>query len=314
MSKLKHYLYYLDNKIFIEPDKIYTIGRAPDNIIQLPGKSTSRKHAHILWQDGHFVIEDINSTNGVFVNGEKCEKKTLFDGDHITIGTFYLVYKEFNTDELDKTDMDYALTDTLVIEHQIAELLKSITDKKIQDKVITLKQCINKSKCKLDRLANRDRLTGLYNRRYFDEEIKKELERAVRYNYFLSLFMIDIDFFKKINDTYGHQKGDQVLAVVSSIILENTRMNDIVARYGGEEIVVLIPETGANNSMYVAEKIRSRVESGTIEQINIPVTVSIGGAFYKRNDTAAKLIKKADDALYKAKERGRNIVVINNHV
>jgi diguanylate cyclase (GGDEF)-like protein len=310
MSKLKYYLYYLDNKILLEPDKIYDIGRESDNIIQLPGQSISRKHAQVLWQDGHFVIEDTNSTNGVFVNGEKCEKKILFDGDHITIGTFYLVYKEHNTDESDKADMDYTLTDTLMIEHQVAELLKSIADKKIQDKVINLKQCINIAKSKLDELANRDRLTRLYNRRYFDEEIEKELERAVRYNYSLSLFMIDIDFFKKINDTYGHQKGDKVLTVVSSIILENTRMNDIVARYGGEEIVVLIPEMGSNDSMYIAEKIRSKVESETIKQINIPVTVSIGGAFYKTKDSSTKLIKKADNALYEAKKRGRNKVVI----
>jgi diguanylate cyclase (GGDEF)-like protein len=314
MNNLKYSLYYLDNKIFLEPDKIYTIGRESDNIIQLPDQTASRKHAHILWQDGHFVIEDTNSTNGVFVNGEKCEKQILFDGDHITIGTFYLVYKEDNSDELDRTDMDYALTDTLVIEHQVAELLKSISDKKIQDKVINLKQSINKTKSKLDKLANRDRLTKLYNRRYFDEEIEKELERAVRYKYSLSLFMIDIDFFKKINDTYGHQKGDQVLAVVSSIISENTRLNDIVARYGGEEIVVLIPEMVSDNAMYLAEKIRSRVETETSKRIAILVTVSIGGAFYKTNDSSTNLIKKADDALYEAKKRGRNRVIINNHI
>jgi pSer/pThr/pTyr-binding forkhead associated (FHA) protein len=93
MPNLTYCLYYLDSKIFLEPDITYTIGRESGSIIQLPGQTTSRKHAQISWRDGHFIIEDTNSTNGVFVNGQKSDKQVLFDGDHITIGTFYLVYK-----------------------------------------------------------------------------------------------------------------------------------------------------------------------------------------------------------------------------
>lgn len=123
--------------------------------------------------------------------------------------------------------------------------------------------------------------------------------------------MIDIDHFKNINDTYGHQKGDHVLTAVSSIITENMRINDLVARYGGEEIVVVIPEMESNNSPFIAEKIRNRIEIETIKRTGIQVTISIGGAFYKKNDNTENLIRKADKALYEAKKRGRNRVVIN---
>jgi diguanylate cyclase (GGDEF)-like protein len=312
MSNLKYYLYYLDKKIPLNPDITYTIGRDTKNLIQLPGQLISRHHAKIYWQDKHFIIEDTNSTNGIFINGQKSDKSILYDGDHIVIGTFYLVYREYDIQYSDEMEFDDTLTDTLLIEHQIADLLKSISDIQIKDKLLNLKKIMNNVKTKLDRLANRDRLTKLFNRRHFDEELKREFERAVRYKFSISLFMIDIDDFKKINDTYGHQKGDQVLTIVASIISENSRINDLVARYGGEEIVVVIPEMSSDNSMYIAEKIRNRVEKLAKERCGIQVTISIGGASSKKNDTPQSLIKKADRALYEAKKRGKNRVIINN--
>jgi diguanylate cyclase (GGDEF)-like protein len=310
MKNLKYCIYYLDTKILLKPEKTYSIGRDKSNEIKLPGFATSRKHARLLWQDEHFVIEDAKSTNGLFVNGQKCDKHVLFDGDHINIGTFYLVYKEYDPKRADPSDLDYALSDTLIIEHQIAELLKSISDRKIQEKLINLKMYINKFKNKLDKLANRDRLTRLYNRRYFDEEFIKELERSARYKYSLSLFMIDLDDFKKINDAFGHQKGDHVLSAAASIISENTRLNDLVARYGGEEIVVVIPEIDPNNAVLIAEKIRGCIEKESAKRIGIKLTASIGGAFKTAEDSGESLISKADNALYEAKKRGKNRVVI----
>ena len=309
MTELKYYLYYLDTKLNLEPESIYTIGRDKDNIIQLPGLTTSRKHARILWEDMHFLIEDTKSTNGIFINGQKCNRHVLFDGDHITIGTFFLVYKEYDAKGLNVDNFDYTLTDTLIIEHQIADLLKDISDKNIQEKLINLKMHFNRFKSKLDRLANRDRLTRLYNRRYFDEEFRKEIERSARYRYSIALLMIDIDNFKKINDTYGHQKGDQVLSVVASIISESLRLNDLVARYGGEEIVVLIPQAESAKLLQIAEKIRIRVENETIERLGLMVTVSIGCAYSSADAGGDSLIKVADEALYEAKDSGKNKVV-----
>jgi diguanylate cyclase (GGDEF)-like protein len=309
MNELKYYLYYLDNKILLDPESCYSIGRDDGNAIQLPDQTASRKHARIIWKDGHFVIEDLDSTNGVFINGRKSANQILYDGDHIVIGTFYLVYREYEKDNDEKSDFESSLTDTILIEHQISQLLKSISDKKIREKVIDLKISMNNVKSKLDKLANRDRLTKLYNRRYFDEELKKEFERAERYKFSISLFMIDIDDFKKINDTYGHQKGDLVLSGISSIIAAKIRLNDLAARYGGEEFVVIIPEISSGNSLNIAEKIRKQIESDSLKKTGIKVTVSIGSATKKKNDTPESLIKKADKALYEAKKSGKNRVI-----
>ncbi len=309
---MRYCLYYLDTKINLKQDIEYIIGRDPQVVIRIPGQTTSRKHARIIFRNGRFLIEDTNSTNGIFVNGKKTLMHVLFDGDHINIGTCYLVYKEFGKAVFEE-EFDRELTDTLLIEHQMAELLQSISDKKTHKQLLNLKRSINRAKTKLHALANRDRLTRLYNRRYLDEELAKELERAKRYNYILSFFLIDIDNFKQVNDIHGHQKGDQVLAAVASVIRENTRVNDLVARYGGEEIAVVVPEMKSDMSIRIAEKIRGMIESGMPKCVGLPVTVSIGVGFYSPGEKPEQLITKSDKALYEAKKRGKNRVVIYNH-
>ena len=155
-----------------------------------------------------------------------------------------------------------------------------------------------------------DGLTGLYIRRYFQLTLEQEFQRARRYDRKFSLLMIDIDHFKSINDTYGHQQGDAVLKEVAKILRYQTREVDLVARYGGEEMSVILPETNLEGAMLTAEKIRS-----TVERYQFPgglkVTVSIGAAYCDKNYPPDKeaLIKLADDALYRAKETGRNKVV-----
>ncbi|MBN1524309.1 MAG: GGDEF domain-containing protein [Spirochaetales bacterium] len=296
----------------LDPDIVYTLGRSRDNLVLLPGQTVSRRHAEISWDKKHFVLRDLGSTNGMIVNGKQCFTHALFDGDHIEIGTLFLVYKEYDEKKSEEADFDRELTDTLMIEHQIAELLESVSERQVHEKIIRLKKTINNAKTKMNQLANRDRLTRLYNRRFFDEELQKEIERAKRYGYILSLFMIDIDHFKQVNDGHGHQKGDQVLAAVSSIIRKHTRVNDLVARYGGEEIAVVIPEMKSDNSVQIAEKIRFMVERDSEAKAGIPVTVSIGVSFHAGNDSPDRLIKKADKALYEAKRRGRNRVIVYN--
>jgi len=310
-SLMTRCVYYLDAKMNLDPEKIYTIGRDQENSICLPGQTTSRKHAKIFFQDGCFVIEDTESTNGTFVNSKRTKSEILHDGDHIGIGTCYLVYKEFDLDKLED-EFDRELTDTLLIEHQMAELLESVADRETHDQLLNLKRSINHAKEKLHSLANRDRLTRLYNRRYFDEELQKEMERARRYGYMLSLFMIDIDHFKLVNDEHGHLAGDKALASVAAIIRKHTRVNDLVARYGGEEIVVVIPEMKSDTSIMIAEKIRLMVEAETPKTAGMPLTVSIGIAFYIKDDKPEMLVGDADKALYEAKRRGRNRVLVYN--
>ena len=159
-------------------------------------------------------------------------------------------------------------------------------------------------------LANVDGLTGIYNRRYFEQRILEELERSLRYNGSLSLLMIDIDNFKKLNDEFGHLLGDEVLRQVSSIFEQHLRKLDVVCRYGGEEFAILVPETHGNRATAVAEKLRKIIESWNFPGVPRPVTISIGVAeFPSDGRTRDELMKAADDALYSAKQQGRNRVV-----
>jgi diguanylate cyclase (GGDEF)-like protein len=162
-------------------------------------------------------------------------------------------------------------------------------------------------------LAIRDQLTGLFNRRYFDEAITAEVARASRYGRDLSVIFLDVDFFKKYNDQYGHQHGDVVLKRISHIIKLNIREIDIATRYGGEEFVVILPETPRDDAYTVAEKIRQSVEETAASAIGnrnaTAITVSAGVASLGQDImNVHQLIAKADQAVYEAKRTGRNAV------
>jgi diguanylate cyclase len=164
---------------------------------------------------------------------------------------------------------------------------------------------------KLMELNIRDGLTGIYNRRYFDSQLSAECERHRRYGRELSLIIMDIDFFKSINDTHGHQCGDQVLKTVAGGIASSIRKSDCMARYGGEEFACLLPETGLKNALLVAENFRKHVEETAIihQGADIRVTVSLGVSGYAPGDSSETLLERADRALYQAKRTGRNKVV-----
>lgn len=164
---------------------------------------------------------------------------------------------------------------------------------------------------KTKELTYRDAVTELFNRRYFEEALEREVRRAVRYNLPLSLLLADIDHFKIYNDTNGHHQGDNVLKEVAARITENTRQVDIVARYGGEEFVVILPMTSKTHARLVAEKLRRSVEETKVpgEEV-LPggrLTISLGLAAYPEDaSNPTGLIQAADAALYTAKRRGRN--------
>lgn len=170
---------------------------------------------------------------------------------------------------------------------------------------------------KISLMAIIDELTQLYNRRHFHVCLDQELNRSKRYGNLISLLMLDIDYFKKVNDTYGHQAGDTVLAGVSKIVKSITRTTDIVARYGGEEIVIILPQTSLQGAVKCAEKIRQSIGQKEFKEGNdqtLSVTVSIGVSSLTRiekliKDEAKHIIKMADEALYTAKASGRNQVV-----
>ncbi len=164
-------------------------------------------------------------------------------------------------------------------------------------------------------LAFKDGLTGLYNHRYFQELMDREVHRSTRYNRPLSLIMIDIDHFKQINDAFGHQRGDHVLKQIGKIIRNTIRASDIASRYGGEEFAVVLPETELRGAAVLAERIRKNIESCPFDLngTKTKVTVSLGVTTYvpgKKIIQKGKIIDTADRALYKSKEKGRNRVSI----
>jgi two-component system cell cycle response regulator len=163
--------------------------------------------------------------------------------------------------------------------------------------------CRNQSQ--LARMALCDGLTGVFNRAYFDVTIEKEVARSLRSKKPLSLLLVDLDHFKRINDTLGHQAGDRVLAEVASILREQSRLSDTVCRYGGEEFAIILPETPPAHAPLVAERIRHRISN---LQGEVPVTVSIGinCAEKAENLIPESLFAGADAALYAAKRSGRN--------
>jgi two-component system chemotaxis family response regulator WspR len=177
---------------------------------------------------------------------------------------------------------------------------------------------LEQSNAELKRLSSLDGLTGIANRRHFDETLEKEWRRCMRENAELSLILIDIDFFKPFNDTYGHQGGDDTLQKVAKVLAETAcRSSDLVARYGGEEFVVVLPSTDAKGVAALGEKLRAAVEKLAIpheaSQANTVVTISSGATTISPKDsvTIEEFIETADKALYQAKENGRNQIICN---
>jgi diguanylate cyclase (GGDEF)-like protein len=163
-----------------------------------------------------------------------------------------------------------------------------------------------------EELASRDGLTGLYNHRMFYSLLKDEIVRTQRFKRPVSLLMLDIDHFKRVNDTYGHQAGDAILKGLSILLMKQARAVDRVCRYGGEEFMVILPETDTAVAMNIAERLRAEVERqpfGINGGKTAGITVSIGVATYPQQvDSLEALVKAADDALYAAKQGGRNRV------
>jgi diguanylate cyclase (GGDEF)-like protein/PAS domain S-box-containing protein len=158
--------------------------------------------------------------------------------------------------------------------------------------------------------ATHDALTGIFNRRHVEGVLRKELDRADRHARPLSVAMLDADHFKNINDTYGHQTGDEVLREISERCRKTLRSNDVLGRYGGEEFVVVFPETNLEEAGAVAERLRVAVAENPIKvgDNRLAVTVSIGLAAYAPGQDIDKLFQRADAALYTAKQDGRNVV------
>lgn len=159
----------------------------------------------------------------------------------------------------------------------------------------------------LQGLAMKDKLTGLYNRLKLDEVLVNELEKSKQYNHNLGVIILDIDFFKEVNDNYGHQIGDEVLIAISTELDKTLRFSDSIFRWGGEEFIILCLEVDKNSIERIAQNVRQKVESIKHTKIK-KLTISLGTTISNKTDTMDSIIKRADEALYLAKNSGRNCV------
>lgn len=184
---------------------------------------------------------------------------------------------------------------------------------KIHLKIKQLQDNLRRSNELLLELSNTDYLTGLFNRRYLMKELEKEFQRSARKGSNLSLIILDVDYFKRVNDTYGHLQGDIVLQKVAQQLQKELRGYDIAARYGGEEFIAVLPDASVADAAFVAERIRAAIQEltfdGELHELTITVSLGVAGIKLSERGSVDDLIKLADDALYRAKSDGRNRVM-----
>lgn len=236
----------------------------------------------VLYTMGRSRLFSYEITNPI----EELSKQTTFVGtDKIN-----LPLKESNIEEIDQLNFNFA---RMVAELKLGKINLIHTERRKNE---YLEKSIH------------DPLSGLYNRLKFDEVMKEEISKAALYNKPLSLIMLDIDYFKNINDTLGHLAGDEVIKEFAKIIKNNSRNSDVVVRNGGDEFLIICVNTDLKSAELFAENIRAQIQKGTFPQ-EYKVTSSIGVASYKKGDNLEDIIAKADKALYIAKENGRNRVI-----
>lgn len=267
------YLFFLAGpllgKFFPLQDGVTVLGRSPDVDIMINDSRISRRHLQITVEGEDVSIEDLGSTNGTFVNGDRIKLHKLKADDKIQISP--------------ATIFKFSLAD--------------------EDEKVAINE--------LYELGVIDPLTNAYNKRYFIDRLKEELSHSKRSKISLSLMMIDIDFFKKVNDTHGHLAGDHVLIKLAKILQAMTRHEDIVARYGGEEFAVILRNTGEEGAHLLAERIRNTIAGTPVhfEEKTVIFTISIGIATLSEKcnfETVENLISASDKCLYYSKEHGRN--------
>jgi diguanylate cyclase (GGDEF)-like protein len=193
------------------------------------------------------------------------------------------------------------------------ELLKEISTRKETE------AALRKSREELRRLAMTDALTGLFNRRHFNRVAEEEISRTLRYQHPLSVMVFDLDFFKRVNDNFGHSSGDRVLVMIARITREVLRTTEVAARYGGEEFIVLLPETPASAAAVVAERLRGKIEEAELQSERGPIAVTasfgVSDALHRSDakpeeQVLSEFISSADRAMYASKAAGRNRVMV----
>lgn len=296
----------LESRVDTEIQKIKSILDAQDNIIILSNKET------------------INIVNKRFLEFFKVDSIEEFINSYNSI--FDLFIKEYgfiSKDILSKNDSYYEFIKNLAEVDSVIKIKNSQNEDRIftinidnydesNDFYVVSLTDITEIKEKsnlLEYQASHDTLTGLFNRNKFNSLLGKEIRRSSRYRNNLSLILFDIDFFKIVNDEYGHQIGDEVLKEIAKLITQNVREHDTIVRWGGEEFLLLLPETDLKGASIVAEKIRITIYKQSLTKFKLNITASFGVSILKDDDTEESFISRSDEALYEAKKTGRNKVV-----
>ena len=266
------------------------------------------KYVLILSIDKNGIITDVNEA---FTNAVKYTKDELIGGKFSIL---------MSKDE-EKTSLE-EMVKSLQVDNKWVGELKGLTKIKeviwmgvyIESKIIDNIHIGYRAVCKnltdrkrIEELSVTDKLTGLYNRLKLDEVLTMRIEEFKRYKTEFSILLLDIDDFKKINDTYGHDVGDYVLKTVAKTLKENTRTTDVVGRWGGEEFIIVCENTNLDGSKTLAEHLRDIVYKTNFEKVG-NITISLGIAQFKENDTISSVFKRADNRLYIAKTTGKNRV------
>jgi len=203
---------------------------------------------------------------------------------------------------------EYDVADAERVDGALLELNRRYADGQLELAQANLR--LRQNEAAIVALSLTDQLTGAGNRRRLEEALPVEVGRAKRTGDILCAFMADLDRFKRVNDEYGHAAGDVVLRAFGGLLRRLTRPTDVVARFGGEEFVVLMPQTKLEDALTVAERIRESLAAMTIDPLPAPVTVSIGVAQAGRDEAPDALLRRIDQALYAAKDAGRNRVIV----
>jgi diguanylate cyclase (GGDEF)-like protein len=246
------------------------IGRSTKAGFRLSDEGVSRRHALLIHTRGHYFIQDLDSSNGTFLEGRRVKRAPLMEGDLVQFGP----HASFRFCMMDGKQ-----------ERAMMRLYEETTV---------------------------DALTRVHNRRFIDKRFDEELSYALRHKSELSVVMLDVDYFKHVNDRHGHAAGDLVLRRIAEVVTDQLRTEDVLARYGGEEFLLLlrgIPQSGANA---VAERVRVAVQNAQIRigRVALRVTISAGCASLSSCASQSKedLLAQVDERLYRAKHEGRNQV------
>ncbi len=245
------------------------VGRDLQAQLSIEDDSVSRRHAIIQHIEGADSVQDLESTNGTWVNDQRVTVRVLIQGDRVRFGNQIFTYLSASSLEAQYHESVYKMMTT-------------------------------------------DGLTQVYNKRYLLETLERELSRAARRRSPLCVLMMDLDKFKSINDTWGHLAGDAVLTEFSRRVGSVLQGDEVLARFGGEEFSLLVPDTSLEEATQIAENVRAAVASSpvTFEDTKIPITVSIGVAQFSADlpPSSSSLLEEADRMLYLAKTSGRNQV------